>query len=104
VRRARSCTIFSWLGVTIEPAGNLLVLGLQRAHHLVGADLLRLHRFQVEVDLDLALDAAHQRRLADAADVLQALLDHLVGERGQLAQGPARGLHRHRDDRESRPG
>jgi hypothetical protein len=65
--------------------GQLLVVAPQRRQHLVHTDLQRLHLGRLQVDLDLALDPAHQRDAAHAADVFEAALDDLVGEGGELA-------------------
>jgi hypothetical protein len=84
---------------------QVLVLVAHGRHHLVGRDAQRFHRGRVEVDVDLALGAAHQRDGADAAHVLEPLLEHLVGPVGQLdgCHAPCLRVVRHHGQRPDRP-
>ena len=82
--RASICTTRSCSSERTAPTGRVLVLVAHRVDHLVGADAEGLHGLRVQVDVDLALGAAHQRDRADAAHVFQPLLEHLVGPVGEL--------------------
>jgi len=53
---------------------------------LINTDCQGFHLARLDVDVDLALDAADQGDRTHAAHIFQALLDHLIGNRGQLSQ------------------
>src|SRR6185369_15290545 len=63
---------------------QVLVFGTHGVRHLVGRDAHGFHRGRVQVDVDLAPGATHERDRADAAHVLQPLAEHLVGPVGEL--------------------
>jgi hypothetical protein len=56
----------------MRPAGDLDVLGLDRALHRGDRQVVRLQLVGVQEDPDLALARAGQRDLADAVDGLRA--------------------------------
>ncbi len=65
---------------------QLEILLPQRGRHLGERDVERTHRVGIEDDLDLAVGAADQLDLSDAAHALEPLLDLLVGDLGQIPQ------------------
>ena len=71
-------------GERMAPTGRSWFSLRTAVDHLVGADAQRFHVVGLQVDVDLALDAADQRHRADAAHVFQPLLQHLVGPVGEF--------------------
>ncbi len=67
-------------------AGDLDVLLLQRLPHLQDGDLVGGHAVGVDVDVDRALPAADHDDRADALHGLDALLDLLLRDLGDLAE------------------
>jgi hypothetical protein len=65
---------------------QLDILLPQRRRHLGQRDVERPHRVGIEDDLDLAVGAADQLNLSDAAHALEPLLDLLVGDPGQVTE------------------
>ncbi len=75
------------------------VLLAQRVGHVGDRKPVGPHPLRIHPHPDLALQAAHQADLADSLDVLQPLLDLLVGQLGDLAQRPRPGNHQLHDGR-----
>ncbi len=76
------------------------VLRLQRLDHLADADAGGLQRLRIELDGQLALDAADDADLGDAADAAQLVGDAGIDDAGQLRPGQRRRGQRQLDDRE----
>ena len=70
----------------IDPAaGDLDVLRLQRARDVGHGEVVGAQPIGVEPDVDLALPAAEDEHLADAADAFELAAQHLVGVFGDFA-------------------
>ena len=67
------------------PAGNLGVLGLNRARDVGDRQVLRPQPVGVDEDVDLAGPAAHDDDLADAADAFELTAERLVRVLGDVA-------------------
>jgi hypothetical protein len=80
---------------------QLLVLAPHGGEHLIDAHAHRFERGRAQVEVDLALDAAHHRDRAHAAHVFQALLQHLRGPGRELLRRllVVGRQHRHVEDR-----
>ena len=78
---------------------EVLILVPDRPHDVVDADAQRMHAAGIELDVDLALDAAGDGGAADVAHGLQALDDDLVGQRREVAHRADVGAHGDRHDR-----
>ena len=66
-------------------AGHFDVLRLQRPRDVVDGQVVGAQPIGVEPDVDLALPAAENQHLADAADAFELAPEHLVGELGDVA-------------------
>ena len=80
-------------------AGGVEVQRAQLLVNLDRGDAERLHARRIELDADLAADAAAARHLRDAGDVEQALGDRVVDEPGELLRGERGGADRVIGDR-----
>ena len=68
-------------------AGGIDVDRAQLLVHLDGRDAERLHARRIEIDADLAVDAAPAVDLRNAGDRQQPLGDRVVDEPGELLLG-----------------
>ena len=64
----------------MRPAGSSTFCCRSAAATSVSGDVERPHDVGIETHLDLAVGAADELHLADAADALEPLLDLLVGD------------------------
>ncbi len=78
---------------------KVLVFKPERVEDLVNRDPQSLHADRVEFDGDFAPHAAHDGHPPDAADILQAPFDQLIGKRGEFASGQAVAFERKRHNR-----
>ena len=79
-------------------AGRALIGGIQSAEHILYRVAVALEQARIDLDVDLALEAAGDRRLRDAIDLFQPALEHRLGEvlQGSEVCAPD---HRQRHDR-----
>jgi len=61
-----------------------MVFIAHRGHHLVGGHAQCFHGRRLQVEVDFASGAAHQRDRAHATHILQPLFEHLLGPVGDL--------------------
>ncbi len=92
-------TIESLAPCVMRPAGTSWLAARMAVIDLVDADPERGQRVRLDLHQDLPRHAAADVDARHAGDVLQALDDRLVGERGELAQAHRRRQHGERDDR-----
>ncbi len=87
------------LAVGDAPCRYVLVRGADRVDHLIDADRQAGERGRLHLHQDLARHAPVHVEARDPGHVLEALHDHLVGERRELAQAHRGRRHRDRYDR-----
>src|SRR5206468_12557112 len=85
---------------TLDATGRyLLVLTLQRLHHLHGTHVVGVHRARIELHANLTPITTDDVHAADAGNRLQPRRDDLVSQVRELAQSALAALQRDRHDR-----
>ena len=79
-------------------AGSALIRGIERAGDVVDGEAVTLQQAGVDLHVDLPLEPAGQRGFGDTVDLLEAALEHRLGEFLERREvGPSR--DRQRDNR-----
>ena len=90
LRRPRRRMVRSSSAPCRRPTGAARFCACSACDHLADADARRLHRLRVQLDGHLALDAADDADLGDAADAAQFVRDAGVGDLRELRAGQRR--------------